>query len=197
MCNTKNLSIIKNFSLQHSELDDIHGFLHTERVLRLCMKIGKQLGADLYILKISALLHDIGRKFELIDHAKRNHANISTQMALDFLNNTDLELSKKDIENIVHCIKAHSYSNNINPTTLEAKILSDADKLDTIGAIGLYRTIAFTILSKGGIDQVIKHLEDKILKIYDQLYLDLSRQIAIKRQRIILDFYSQIKNELD
>ncbi|GAH41189.1 unnamed protein product, partial [marine sediment metagenome] len=79
--------------------------------------------------------------------------------------------------------------------TLEAKILSDADKLDALGAIGLYRTIIFTLRNKGGIEQVINHLENKILKLKDGLYLEVSKQIAEERSKIIIDFYNKIREE--
>ena len=80
--------------------------------------------------------------------------------------------------------------------TLEAKILSDADKLDALGAIGLYRTIGFTIKNGGGIEQVINHLENKILHLKDKLHLDESKKIAEQRYNIIADFYTKIKEQI-
>jgi uncharacterized protein len=188
---------VKNFALKHSKIDDIHGFNHTERVLKMCNELGKHLNANLDILTISAFLHDIGRRYEINHKITRNHADISAQLALEFLTKTDLCLAEKDIKSIIHCIKAHSYSNNIKPITLEAKILHDADKLDALGAIGLYRTIAYTTSNGGKIEQVIEHLENKIVKIYEMLLLDISKEIAEKRQEIILNFYSAIKRELE
>ena len=189
------LSRVRKFALENSEKDDIHGFSHTERVYELCLEIGKNLGANLFILKISALLHDIGRKREMKADSENNHAEISTQIALDFLNAEKFEIPEKTVKDIIHCIRAHSFSHNIFPETLEAKILSDVDKLDALGAIGLYRTIGFTIKKQGGIEQVIEHLENKILKLRDQLYLEESRNIADERKRIIENFYNKLKEE--
>ena len=189
------LTIIRKFARENSGSDDIHGFPHVERVYDLSLKIGKQLDADIKILKIAALLHDIGRNKEILDTNKRNHAEISAELAINFLTSTDFNLSKEDIANIVHSIRAHSFSNEIEPKTLEAKILSDVDKLDALGAIGLYRTIGFTVKSKGGVDQVIEHLENKILKLKHEMYLDLSREIAADREKIILNFYEKIIRE--
>ncbi|MFW9821307.1 MAG: HD domain-containing protein [Candidatus Thorarchaeota archaeon] len=186
------LSKVRKFATDNSKNDDIHGFSHTERVYELCIKIGKKLGADLFILKLSALFHDIGRIQEKKIESKGNHAEFSAQMALNFLKRKDIEINEKVINQVIHCIRAHSFSNNIIPETLEAKILSDVDKLDALGAIGLYRTIGFTIKNQGGIDQVIEHLENKILKLKDKLYLDFSKKVADERQKIILDFYNEI-----
>ncbi|MFW9820182.1 MAG: HD domain-containing protein [Candidatus Thorarchaeota archaeon] len=196
MINKTEFSKIRNFALNNSERDDIHGFIHVERVYDFCINIGMKLNANIDILKISAILHDIGRIEETDDGLNRNHADISAEKAYKFLSSHDFNLSTDDIDKIIHCIKAHSFSNKITPETLEAKILSDADKLDALGAIGLYRTISFTIMNNGGIKEVIEHLENKILKLKDQLNLEVSNKIAEKRQKIILDFYKEIKDEI-
>ncbi len=195
MLEKKLLSEVWNFALKNSEKDDIHGFSHTERVYELCVKIGNGLKANLFVLKISALLHDIGRVSEEQDISIRNHADLSAEMSLDFLKSQDFHISQDDLDNIIHCIRAHSFSNKTISRTLEAKILSDVDKLDALGAIGLYRVIGFTIKKKGGIEQVIEHLENKILKLRDQLYLEESQKIADERKQIIINFYHKLKQE--
>jgi uncharacterized protein len=186
------LSIVKKYALENSENDDIHGFPHIERVYNLCLLLGKKLGANLFLLKIAAYLHDIGRIH--IQEAKnnKNHAENSAEIALNLLKSCDCQIPQTDFDNIIHIIRAHSFSNNVIPKTLEAKILSDADKLDALGAIGLYRTIGFTIKKKGSLDQVIEHLENKILKLKNQLYLDISKRIAKEREQIINDFYIDV-----
>lgn len=189
------LSIVKNFAIDKTAKDDIHGFSHVMRVLSLCLDIGKKLGANLYVLEIAVLLHDIGRVNEEKDEKDLNHAEMSAEMSLDFIKSQGFQISQDELDNIIHCIRAHSFSNKITPKTLEAKILSDVDKLDALGAIGLYRTIGFTIKKQGGIEQVIEHLENKILKLSDQLYLEESRKIADERNKIIENFYNKIKQE--
>jgi len=186
---------VRNFALDSSEKDDIHGFSHTERIYELCVQIGKDLGANLFILKISALLHDIGRDSEEQDIRNRNHAELSAEMSIAFLKYQDFQISQDEFDNIIHCIRAHSFSNKTIPRTLEAKILSDVDKLYALGAIGLYRVIGFTIKKNGGIEEVIEHLENKILKLRDQLYLEESRKIADERKQIIVNFYNKIRQE--
>ncbi|MFX0073211.1 MAG: HD domain-containing protein [Candidatus Hermodarchaeota archaeon] len=188
-------SKIRKFAANNSEKDDIHGFGHVKRVYTMSIKIGKELNANLNILKIAALLHDIGRIDEKSDPLKRNHAEISAEKALNYLQSQQFNLSWEEISQIIHCIKAHSFSNNINPQSIEAKILSDADKLDAIGAIGIFRTIGFTLENNGGINQIIEHLETKILKLKKQLFLSYSKEIAEKRHNLVLDFYNEMKSE--
>ncbi|MFX0042669.1 MAG: HD domain-containing protein [Candidatus Hodarchaeota archaeon] len=188
-------SIVKDFVYNNSEKDDIHGYPHVIRVYNLCLKIGKELGANLLVLKLAALLHDIGRSSEKKSYNKKNHAEISAEIASDFLLSNNLKISNNDFKSIIHCIKSHSFSNKFKPETIEAKILSDTDKLDALGAIGLYRTIGFTVQKLGGIEQVIEHLENKIMKLKDFIYLDISRKIAEERQKPIIDFYKRIIKE--
>jgi uncharacterized protein len=191
------ISNVKKYAFENSEKDDIHGFNHVQRVFDMCIKIGGKLNANMKLLKISALLHDVGRIDEKEHKLKRNHAEISAEKAYKFLTSKDFNISKDDLRSIIHSIEAHSFSNKKTPKTLEAKILSDVDKLDALGAIGLYRTIGFTVKNGGDIDGVIKHLEEKILKLKDKLYLDISRKIAQERSVIVLDFYSKIKKEAE
>ena len=193
----KILSEVRKFAKLNSEKDDIHGFGHVKRVYRLCVKIGKKLNADLYVLKLAALLHDIGRIDEKNDLLKRNHAEISAEKAFKYLDSMNFGFSRDFIEKIIHCIKAHSFSNNFEPHSIEAKILSDADKLDAMGAIGIFRTIGFTLTNGGNIKQIIEHLETKILKLKEKMHIEYSKQIAEERNKILLEFYHKLKQETE
>lgn len=194
MTSNEILSKVRTFAYNNSEKNDIHGFMHVERVLKLSSEIGAALNANLLVIKIAALLHDVGRYLKKDDKVK-NHAEISAEIAKNFMIKNNFSLAIGDVENILHCIRVHSFSNGLEPKTLEAKILSDADKLDALGAIGLYRTIGFTILRNGDLDDVIEHLENKILKLKNQLFLDISKEIANSREKLIIKFYKEIKEE--
>ncbi|MBN1803150.1 MAG: HD domain-containing protein [Candidatus Lokiarchaeota archaeon] len=189
------ISMVKEFSQRNSDKDDVHGFDHVKRVFENSVYIGMSLNANLFVLKIASLLHDIGRKFENKNLNGKNHADISAEMSNEFLKNLNYAISPEDFSNIEHCIRAHSFSNDIKPMTLEAKILSDSDKLDALGAIGIYRVVAFSKELNRGIPLVLKHFENKILKLKDKLWLDFSKKIASKRHELVLGFYEAIKQE--
>jgi len=189
------ISIVRKFAVENSEKNDIHGYAHVERVYNTCVKVGKKLNANLKVLQIAALLHDVGRIHEKTDKLNRNHAEISADMSKEFLSSNGLTLVQDEFDNIIHSIRAHSFSNKIIARTLEAKILSDADKLDALGAIGIFRTIGFTLENKGGIIQIIEHLENKILKLKEQMFLEYSKTIGEDRHKSALDFYNKLKKE--
>lgn len=129
------------------EASGCHDWSHIERVSNLALRIGKQEKANLKIIAIAALLHDIGRKFEMENKGAKNgvkicHAIESRKEAQKILENFK-KITQEEKENILHCIEAHRSRNELIPNTLEAKIVFDADKLDSIGAVGVARDFLF------------------------------------------------------
>jgi len=118
-----------------------HDWNHVERVYNLAVKIAGKEKADLSIVKAAVYLHDIGRDEEIRSRGKVCHAQKGSELAGSILE--DYGLDAKIIENIKHCILSHRYRNDIRPATIEAKILFDADKLDSIGAVGVARDFLF------------------------------------------------------
>lgn len=114
-----------------------HDWDHVLRVYNLALLIGKKEKADINVVKVAALLHDIKRSEEMLSNGKFCHALEGAKEAEKILQSLGLE--KKFIAAIKHCIEAHRFRNDIEPTSLEAKVLSDADKLDALGAIGVGR----------------------------------------------------------
>jgi len=118
-----------------------HGWDHTLRVRNLCRIIGASEGADLPVLEIAALLHDIGRPIQDRASGTVCHARKGAELAEPIL--APLPLSKTRKDNIIHCIRTHRFRGEDVPETLEARVLFDADKLDAIGAVGVARAYLF------------------------------------------------------
>ena len=116
--------------------DAVHDFDHVLRVLALAERIGRAEGADLEIVRAAALLHDVGR--EQAEAAGLDHAAFAAERAREIL--AAHPLAK--VEAVVHAIAAHRFRTGPEPTTLEAQVLFDADKLDAIGAVGVARAFA-------------------------------------------------------
>ncbi len=118
-----------------------HDWSHVERVKFLALNIGKKEKANLKIIEVAALLHDIGRKDEMKNKGFFCHAECGAEMAKKILAKYSFE--NEDIKAIVHCIGTHRYRKGSAPETIEAKVLFDADKLDSIGAVGIGRDFLF------------------------------------------------------
>ena len=118
-----------------------HDWEHTERVYNLCIHIGKKERANLEILGLAAILHDIGRELQDRANGEICHAEKGAMLARELLEKHNLDNEK--IDEILHCIECHRFRGKKVPQTKEAKILFDADNLDSIGAVGVGRAFLF------------------------------------------------------
>jgi uncharacterized protein len=198
-----------------------HDWSHVERVKNLALYIGEKEGADLQIVEVSALLHDIGRKQEFAckgkntDGQKFCHAIEGAKEAEKILQEFGFE--KDDIDNIVHCIETHRFRNEHIPETLEAKVLFDSDKLDSIGAVGVARTFIFaghfnTAMYTGKEkeqvvdnknydftkdDTAVLEYEKKLKHVKDKMQTKTGKKIALERDKFMKDFFKRFWSEVN
>ena len=173
-----------------------HDWFHIKRVYNLATYLCEKEGGDEFIIKMTALLHDID------DWKFSNNSNTTKK----FLNS--LNIDEKLIHQIMDIISTMSYKGGITDSTqnsLEGKIVQDADRLDAIGAIGIAR--AFTYggsknrlmynpdikpMNFQNLDEVknnnnhtINHFYEKLLKLKDLINTDTAKQIAEERHRFM------------
>lgn len=179
-----------------------HGFDHIQRVYQNAQEILKHEQADHFIVLMAALLHDI-------DDYK---INPNGHQAKDFLESLNLE--NAIIQKILSTIDAIGFSKSgENPCfeTIEEKILSDADKLDGIGALGICRTISYATNKKRPIfdpehfpdenqtleqykaatDPAINHFFDKLLKLKNAMQTETAQKMAQKRHEFMIAFLKE------
>lgn len=186
-----------------------HAWDHTRRVYRLCLRIGKKEGADLEVLKIAALLHDIGRNHQDENQGSVCHARNGAEMAQELLRGYPLPQDK--IDNIIHSIRSHRFRGDCSPGTLEARVLFDADKLDAIGAIGIGRAFLFAgevgaRLHNEDIDPEeaepysrddtgFREYKVKLSKIKDRMLTPEGRRLALARHEFMEIFFDRFIEE--
>lgn len=116
-----------------------HDWWHIHRVRKTALRLAKLEKADLMIVELSALLHDIAdHKFHDGDET------IGPATARKWL--THMEMNTTDIEHICRIIKDLSFKGaevNTPMESIEGKVVQDADRLDAIGAIGIARAFAY------------------------------------------------------
>jgi uncharacterized protein len=187
-----------------------HDWSHVERVYNLALRIGKKEKADLEVIKLAAILHDIGRKIEDETNGKIDHAEIGAKMAKEILEKYNVE--KEKIEKVVYCIQTHRFRKNKRPETKEAKVLFDADKLDSIGAIGIGRAFLFAgeigakfydkdvdvkkIKEYSTDDTVYREYMVKLRKIKNKMFTKEGKRIAEERHRFMVEFFKRLDKEV-
>jgi uncharacterized protein len=117
--------------------DGSHDLSHILRVWHNAAAIARsEPGCDVELLIAAVILHDcvaVEKNSPLRSQASRLAAARSREIV------GALHWHPARIAALVHAIEAHSFSSGIQPTTSEARILQDADRLDAIGAIGIAR----------------------------------------------------------
>ncbi|MDD3263140.1 MAG: HD domain-containing protein [Candidatus Absconditabacteria bacterium] len=214
---------IKELVKKELQFCSAHNFDHVTRVYNLALLLAKDEDVDLDVIKAAALLHDIGGKKEVDDPTgKTDHAIESAKMAEPILE--ELNYTKDQIKHIQNCIISHRYRTDNKPETLEAKIVFDADKLETVGAIGIARAFVWVgrnnahIFRKVNIDEYAKenlggkingriqdktkhspqiNWETKDKYILDYLHTDKAKEIAKERIKFYKDFFERLENEID
>lgn len=200
----------------YRDADPAHDFDHVLRVLALAERIGTAEGADLELLRPAVLLHDIGRPEELA--SGRCHAEAGAEKARGILRDWPPEM----VEQIAQAIAAHRFRNGIVPQTLEAKVLFDADKLDSIGAIGVARAYVIggltgqrlwgevepgyadaqrvgllsSLQRQSSAHTPVHEFAFKLSRIKDILFTPTAREMAADRHFFMNEFFTRLDREV-
>ena len=135
-----------------------HDFDHTLRVLANARMLAQALPeADLRIVETAALLHDIARPEEMASKGKICHAELGAETAAAWLE--ELNFPAPFAAAVADAVRSHRYRDEVAPATVEAKIVYDADKLDSLGAVGLGRAFLFA----GRVGARLHNTEDEAL----------------------------------
>jgi uncharacterized protein len=189
-----------------------HDWWHMYRVWQLAKTIAaKETEADLYIVELGALLHDIADwKFHDGDE------EAGPKAAREWLESIAVEESLiTHIEDIIRTVSFKGAGVASNMKTIEGKIIHDADKIDAIGAIGIARTFAYGGANhreiynpdvkpeqhgsfedyKKSQGHTVNHFYEKLLLLKDRMYTQTAKQIAEERHRYMEDFLDEFYAE--
>jgi len=189
--------------------DPAHDFSHALRVYRIARAIGEEEGADMQVVTLAALLHDAGSGPKSKDRSGKSEAK-KLAAVRDFLKRRGL--SEDVINQVLYAVEVHSFSKGIEPTTLEAKVLQDADRLDAIGAIGIARVF----LTGGALGRPLYSPEDpfcrerepddgrwnldhffkKLLKLEEGMQTETGRRLAQRRGIVLRRYLADLEEEI-
>ncbi|NVC49268.1 HD domain-containing protein [Vibrio diabolicus] len=197
------------FMQQEMQVDAAHDISHVQRVVNTAKKLAVEEGADLSIVLPAAYLHDCFTYPK--DHPNRKQSSIiAAKKAVAFLESIDYPQQYHDA--IAHAIEAHSFSANIRPNTLEAKVVQDADRLDALGAIGVTRCIQVStefdaqlyddkdiFAQQRELDDkqfTLDHFQTKLFKIAETMNTESARREAQKRKTFMQAYIEQLHDEV-
>lgn len=190
--------------------DPAHDFSHILRVYRMAEHLCEVEGGDPSIALPAALLHDLYQVPK--NHPERAAAaEKSAVMAERMLK--EISYPNDKIPFIMLAIRSHSFSRGETPTTKEAMIVQDADRLDAIGAIGIARLwvtgaqfnrqlyspedpFCENGREPDDLQYSIDHFYQKLLKIKDRLMTEEARRIAEERHAFLVKYVGQLRREL-
>jgi uncharacterized protein len=188
-----------------------HDWWHIERVRAAALQIGRDEGADLFIVELAALLHDVADwKF----HGGDDTAG--PQAARAWL--AGLAVDDETIEHVAEIVATLSFKGAGVPTpmrTVEGQVVQDADRLDALGAVGIARTFAYGghagqamhdpelapnahqsfAQYKSQRTTSINHFHEKLLLLKDRMNTATGRRLAEGRHAYMLQFLEQFDNE--
>jgi uncharacterized protein len=114
-----------------------HNFEHARRDVLNAIMIGEPEAADMHIVLCAAVMHDIGY---LYGAARDIHGQVGAEKLADYLAAGKIDLDPAEQTRIAACIRTHKgLVQGIEPETLEARVVADADHLDKYGPIGVYQ----------------------------------------------------------
>lgn len=192
-----------------------HDWWHVNRVWQLAKNIGKKEKADMFIVELAALLHDISDwKFSKGDDTR------GSRLAGKWLEK--LNVDQKIIDEICFIIQNLSYkggTNKVKMSSIEGKVVQDADRLDALGAIGIARAFAFggntnakmhdpdirpmtfknfeEFKKSMKVNTVINHFYEKLLLLKDLMNTKTAKNIALKRHKFMEEYLDLFYKEWD
>ncbi len=193
--------------------DPSHDLSHVLRVVKNALDLQRHYGAREDVVLPAAFFHDFVTTPK--DSPLRSKASeISATAACAYLKSIGYGKNKSPefFSDIHHAIEAHSFSRGLEPRTLEAKIVQDADRLDALGYIGIARCFAMSGILRRPFfhekdpfcnhrspdDQkyTLDHFYAKLFKLKTQFHLEASLKEAEKRLYRMGRFIDGLKDEL-
>lgn len=189
--------------------DLAHDLLHVKRVVNLAVKLAEEEQADLNVVLPAAWLHDCV-SYPKNSPLRAQSALHAANKAIDFL--MKIDYPEQYLTAIHHAIAAHSVSGQLVATSLEAKIIQDADRLDALGAIGIARCIQVSSQlqrplyaeddpfaeSRSPDDQqfTIDHFYKKLLKLASNMNTQQGKILANQRTLFMKAYLQQLEVEI-
>jgi uncharacterized protein len=191
--------------------DPSHDLNHSLNVLGNALMIAEKEGGDLDVIVPAALFHDLVN-IPKEDPDSKFASQKSADKAVDLLKSFPEYQQQEMLDQIREAIASCSFSNRKESGLLEAKIIQDADALESTGAISILRTFA----SVGLMEAKLYNLDDpfceerqpesikygldlfysRLLRVSERMNTATARLIAEQKTKFLEDFLKQLNLEI-
>ena len=169
-----------------------HNWNHVLRVLAGGIEIGESERANMKIVLAGLLLHDIGRLHAEEDH---DHHAAGAMVAPVFLRRAGF--AESEIEEVVHCVRAHGPRGLEEPRTLEAKVCYDVDMLScSCGNIGVARVFHFFVAEQGFTVKQMMEVSSGKKGPRKSFYTETGRERGLEGYQKATRFWKELREEL-
>lgn len=165
-----------------------HFFDHLERVLRIAVMLSEKEGADLELVQLGALLHDVGHAIG------EPHNETGARLAREILR--EVGYPEEIIEKVAGIVFRHRQSLDHELETIEEEIVWDADKIDLIGVTGVLRAFHWAGSTGISFENHVKWSQDRQTKFYGLLKTESAKKIAKKRHVRMMCLLEVLEKEL-
>lgn len=184
--------------------DPSHDIYHVRRVRRTAEKLAKSVGANILVVQLGAIFHD------LLDH-KYKTCQDSVKVVESLFKRYNLP--GEQVQDVIQIINSVGYSRERklkaagewgewHESSLEFHCVQDADRLDAMGAIGMFRVAAYSaiineplFISDISERSAYEHMDTKLLKLVDTLRTPLALEYGKKRHNFMIEFRKELEDE--
>jgi uncharacterized protein len=195
----------------HTRQDAAHDIFHFRRVWATSRQLMDGQAVDGLVVLTACYFHDIVSLAK--NHPDRHRSSILAAAETRRILIRDFPaFPESRLASVCHAIEAHSFSANIAPLTLEAKIVQDADRLEALGAIGLARVFAVSgalgVALFDGEDPfaerralndkqfALDHFQTKLLALPDTMQTERGRELARHNAGFLVNYMAKLSAEL-
>lgn len=165
-----------------------HSYDHVDRVLKIATSLAEKENADLEMVQVGSLLHDIGRTIG------EPHAEKGVEPARRVL--TEFNVPRKEMNKILRIVEYHDVKGREKLETLEGKVVWDADKIDLIGLTGASRAFHYAGETNMPFNDAVKWCINRSMHQPYEFFTETAREIADRRYAVMKRFALTLENEL-
>ena len=193
-----------------SSAGSCHGFDHTLRVMHNAgVLLASVPDADAETVMLAALLHDIARPEEEKSRGRECHAKLGAKLVPEMLKNAGFP--DEIIPAVADAVRTHRFRGKDEPASIEADIVFDADKLDSLGAVGIGRAFLFAGHENARLhnteaealasepyssnDTAYREYLVKLRYLPRRMRSSAGRKLAVERAAFMTGFFEQLNKE--